>query len=135
VGEVEEEGFLLFDGFVDEFDALAGPELGAVLWRVELGVIKGDFVAVEKEWRASLGAGLVAEVNAAGGQVEAAVKASVPWVDALVGADVPLACHGGEVARLSEDFGNGDAVIAEATLVARVVLVLLVIQPTPAWWE
>ena len=120
VAEVEVEGFLFGESVVDELQSVGGPEVGGVPALRQTRVIVFDFLTVEEE----LGFIRFREVEAACCRVQAAVKAATPRRDAEVLADMPFACHGGEVTDGFEDFCDGDAGVIETARITGGALVI-----------
>ena len=120
VGEIKEERFLGGAGFIDELQAVGGPEIRRVPLLREARVIVGDGLAVEEELRPT-GARLV---ETTGGGIEAAVEAAIARGHALFLADVPFACHGGEVTSGFQFFRDGRTALVQASLVAGDVAIL-----------
>ena len=113
VGEVEEERLLGFARFIDELQAKAGPEVGAVPVFGQPGVFAVDLLTIQKEQ----GAGGVRLVEATGGRIQTAVKSAVPGGGPVLQADVPFSGHGGEISGGLERFGNGGALGIEPAFI------------------
>ena len=115
VREIEEERFFRGAGFVDEAQAVVGPEVGGIPFlRHPTLPARADVCAVQEEF------GFVAsgKIEATGGRVERAVEAAAPRRRAEGLADMPLARHRGEVAGRAEHFGDRDAAVVELPGVA-----------------
>ena len=101
VGEVEEEGLLLFGTLFDDFDAALGIEFGEA---GEGSFLKDHFVVIEEDGR-------VGEIT---GEAVVGIETLLAREEFGLGAEVPFPDHVGGVSFGLELLGQGDLVGVES---------------------